>query len=79
MPRKKGLKIKKGLGSSMIKAKNRRKVARKAYIKEHRAEETQKVNGKVALESVLEIDTVSDFLYTAELNQLKFDVTIPPL
>ena len=76
MPRKAGRKVKKGLGSAMIKAKNRRKEARKEYIKEHKAEETGVKSGKQALDSMLEIDTVSDFLYNAELNQRKFDVNI---
>ena len=70
-----GKKVITGLGTSMIKAKNRRRVERDEYIKEHRAEE-QVVTGKKALESVLERDTVSDFIYNADINQLKFDVSI---
>ena len=80
MPRKNGKKIKGNkLGSSLIKDKNRRKVKRKKYIQENRQEllDSDVRTGKRALHSVLEMDSVSDFLYRAELSQKQFDVNQP--
>lgn len=76
MPRKRGKKIKGGLGSSLVKSKNRKKVQRKEYIQKNGQEQTDFKNSKQKLESVLELDTVSDFLYQAELSQKKFDVRV---
>lgn len=75
MPRKKGRKIKGGLGSSLVKSKNRRKVKRKEYIEKNKSEQVDLRNGKQKLESVLEMDSVADFLYQAELSQKTFDVS----
>lgn len=61
------------LGNALIKAKNKQKVAANAYFKQNKVEEVEK-KPKVNLASVVERDTLAEFMYGAELAQKKFNV-----
>ena len=75
MPRKNGKRVKgNSLGSALVKSRNRKKIEQKEYISEHKAEKIGDKTGKKGLDSMLEIESVSDFLYNAELTQQQFEV-----
>ena len=62
-----------GLGNALIKAKNKQKQEANEYFKNNKAEKIEK-NPKANLASVIERDTLADFMYEAELAQTKFNV-----
>lgn len=61
------------LGKSLMKAKNKQKMEARAYFKKHKAEEVE-LKPKANLVSVVERDTLAEFMYDAELAQTKFNV-----
>ena len=57
-----------------MKAKNRKQIQKKEYIQKNKAEVIDEKTGTQVLDSVLERDTLNDFLYNAELRQQQFEV-----
>lgn len=83
MPKNYGKKIKKGkgrsgLGSSLMKSRNRKIVERKQYIVRNKAEDIDEKSGTEVLESCLERNSLNDFLYDAELRQEQFNAVRGP-